>query len=166
RLLVVSQNSVATPVQANPPVLPGRPDPTSGAKGAHCATSARSVKHDWQSASRAGAKSGVFSARGPRDHRLVCPSSPREAAAHVSAATSAKAGRSATSVALLQQASGVTGTRRARGAGTSHASNIYQPLIATVCLWAGCRFIAAEIARTVARGENRTEAARTLFLMP
>ena len=155
-------------------MLPRRPDPTAGAKGAHCATSARSVKHDWQSGSRDGGKSAFFLRGGAQIIGWYVPSSRCEAAEHVSAATSARNARVLGSMGRGASAGPNVATRLASavaGQGgaplsTPHAlDSIYQPLIATVCLW-GCRFIAAEIARTVARGENRTEAARTLFLMP
>src|SRR5258708_813765 len=43
---------------------------------------------------------------------------------------------------------------------------MYQGLISSVCLGPGGRFIDAEMARTMGRGEIRTEPARILFLRP
>src|SRR5258707_11321836 len=57
-----------------------------------------------------------------------------------------------------------TGTPNPRA--VSAATEVYQDLISSVCLCSGGRFIDAEMARTIGRGEIRTEPARILFLRP
>ena len=106
-------------------MLPRRPDPTAGAKGAHCATSARSVKQDWQRGSRAHGKSAFFLRDVLEIIGWYVPSSRCEAVEHVSSATSRKDARApAVWVRLTVPATGDKAGPAGRDASRQHLSTV------------------------------------------